>query len=233
MLAFLSSVASLNKYPVISAPPPPGVDEFIHLPFDNSLTNIGNDGATFFGSYLEYNNINQVVGTHCMRFTGAINSTQYIEPIADISMPDIYLGGLTLSMHLYPRAAGRITSAHSHVFNIEGDNDSFCKLYLRQTSTNGTQFRIGADSHFFTLSMDTWSHVVITTAYQLVSVYVNGTKVIDNQSTTFYMTPRQFINVMRIGRHTSTGLGSFNGDIDDFRMYNYRMNDTQVAGLAI
>lgn len=210
---------------------PPQETGFFQVDFNNQLVNTGTNSTqpTGYGA-LEYDNTITAEGSHSIKFTGALNSTQYFRFEGIIPTPN--LPGLTLSMDLHPRSVGKLTGAMSHVFMMYGDGNSNCKMYLRQDKTNIQEFRLGAENIFFNLPPDTWSNLVIAANLRSVSIYVNGVKIFNNVSTLYNMTPLQTISSFIIGRHEQGGLSSFNGNIDDFKVFDFRMTDTQVDNLV-
>jgi len=75
-----------------------------------------------------------------------------------------------------------------------------------------------------------WSHVAVTLGASGASMYVNGELVAE--SNTLTISPLDFKPVLNyIGRSQST-YPLFNGNIDDFRVYNYALSANEVAQIS-
>lgn len=207
---------------------------FIHHTFDNTLANIGtmySAQPTGYGTIV-YDNTLYTQGTHSIRFQGQISSPQYVAYDEDIQTPN--LQGMTISLNIYPRSVGKLTTANSHVFMMYGDNTTTCKMSLVQDDTRITDFKIGPLPVVISVTPDTWTNLVITVSNnRVLSVYKDGVPIprLTNIYNSFYFKPDQFISTFLIGRHSSVGLSSFNGNIDDFRLFDYEMNSSQVDSL--
>ena len=95
------------------------------------------------------------------------------------------------------------------------------------TSGNGSEQRIETSG----LSTGTWTHVAITLNGDLGTLYVNGTPAATNSSMT--INPTDFnaaINYVGASQFSSDPL--FDGRIDDFRIYNFALSETQIAAVV-
>jgi len=80
------------------------------------------------------------------------------------------------------------------------------------------------------LTTGKWSHVAVTLGTSGASMYVNGLQVATSTSIT--INPMNFKPVLNyIGRSQST-YPLFNGNIDDFRVYNYALSANEVAQIS-
>ncbi|MEI7504384.1 MAG: RICIN domain-containing protein, partial [Paludibacter sp.] len=80
------------------------------------------------------------------------------------------------------------------------------------------------------LPMGKWSHVAITLGASGVSMYVNGLLVAT--SNTININPLNFKPVLNYIGRSQTTYPLFNGNIDDFRIYNYALSANEVAQIS-
>jgi hypothetical protein len=75
-----------------------------------------------------------------------------------------------------------------------------------------------------------WSHVAVTLSGSKGSMYVNG--VLVNESNTFTISPLDFKPVLNYIGRSQYPDALLNGQIDDFRVYNYALTANEVAQVA-
>lgn len=75
-----------------------------------------------------------------------------------------------------------------------------------------------------------WTHVAITLGTKKVSLYLNG--VLANESEAITIRPADFKPVLNYIGRSQYNDPLFNGNIDDFRIYNYALTPSEVADLA-
>jgi hypothetical protein len=226
---FSSSSFGLSNSKILNQPPSLLVP-FIHLKFDNNIDNIGTSGAEATGVNIAYstNRINSL-GTHSVQFTGSTTPTNYLYFQNDIPTPN--WTGVTIGLWIYPILNGFITSANTHVFNIYSNNDSFLKLFLVQDKSDITKFRLGGNlNNFVNIPHSTWTHLTITgNINKKLNIYINGViSRVSNADEQFLLVPQNFISELKIGWHVAA---TFNGLVDDWRLYDFEMDATQALAL--
>lgn len=228
--SFSSSSYGLVSKTVSVPPPPPLLTPFIYFKFENNLNNEGTSGAPALGLNIEYSSERIAsLGSYSTRFTGSTSATNFVYIPDDIPTPN--WTGITIGLWVHPVLNGFITSANSHVFNIYSNNNSLLKLFLVQDRTDITKFRLGSNANnFFNIPHSTWSHLTITgNINKKLNIYVNGViSRVSNANETFDLVPTNFISEFKIGRHVA---GTFNGYVDDFRVYDFEMNASEALQL--
>ena len=132
----------------------------------------------------------------------------------------------TAAMNVVAKASSA-TNVPGYVLSLRGDQANDPYMFTLRGTTSG-QF---ADFTFPRPSTALWQHVEITyNGNSLVSghtAYVNG--VVQTKTTGTDNLASSIVNdgSFNIGARTD-GTGSFNGQIDDVRIYNYALTATQV-----
>ena len=125
-------------------------------------------------------------------------------------------------------------SANQRVFDFGNDTNQY--LYLTPSSGSNLRFAIkngGAEQALVTTIMPTaqWIHVAVTLSGDTGRLYVNGALVATNTAMT--INPSDFRPTQNfIGDSQWAADPLFNGRIDDFRVYNYALADSDVAALV-
>ena len=91
---------------------------------------------------------------------------------------------------------------------------------------NGVEQGLDAD----VLPSRTWTHVAVTMSATDVKLYVNGSVV--NQTNSINIKANDFKPVLNYIGRSQYADPLFLGNIDDFRVYNYTLSDTEIANLA-
>ena len=223
-----SSYGLVNKKAGVA--PPSLLTPFIYFKFENNLNNEGTSGAAALGLNIEYSTeCIPSLGSYSTRFTGSTSATNYVYIPDDIPTPG--WTGITIGFWVHPVLIGFITSTNSHVFNIYSNNNTSLKLFLVQDKGDITKFRLGSDAlNWFNLPHSTWSHVTITgNINKKLNIYVNGViSRVANANEPFLLVPENFISEFKIGRHVAA---TFNGYVDDFRVYDFQMDASQALEL--
>jgi hypothetical protein len=116
--------------------------------------------------------------------------------------------------------------------------------YMFFTPSNGTEMRFvmknGGEEQIITtgkkLTKSKWTHVAVSikplqTGYVEVKLYLDGKMVISSQ--TFTIKPSDIAPVLNyIGRSQFASDPFFKGYIDDFRIYNYALTDSEVNAIV-
>lgn len=223
-----SAYGMTNKGVDTSSQRPNLLVPFVHMKFNNNLDNEGSSGTVATGVNPVYNT-DKKEGTHSIKFTGSTNASNYVYFQDDMPTPN--WTGITIGFWIKPISTGFITSTNTHVFTMYSNNDNYLKMYLVQLKENVTKFRVGGNANsYFNIPANTWSHLTITgNAARRANVYINGviSRVV-NGLEQFLLVPQNFISELKIGHHVAA---TFNGRIDDFRIYDFEMTAAQALEL--
>ena len=123
------------------------------------------------------------------------------------------------------------------IFDFGNGEDEYMFLSPCAGTSSRLRFAIknGGDEQYLDgegdpIRNNTWVHVAVTLDEDGVKLYQNGELV--GTSTSITIRPDEFRPVMNyIGRSQFIADPMFNGSIDDFRIYNYALNDGQVKDL--
>ncbi len=122
-------------------------------------------------------------------------------------------------------------SAWQRIFDFGHDENQSMQLIAR-TSSGTMQFSICDGNETQAIDMETldaytWSHIAVTLGDDGFVLYVNGEKVAE--STDITIRPSDVKALLNyIGRGQTASL-TFNGSIDDFRVYNYQLTQSEVV----
>ncbi len=119
-----------------------------------------------------------------------------------------------------------------HIFEFSSGNDEY--MYL--TDATGGQMQLGIKYNGVEqtltapiLPVAEWAHLVVTLGDDGAAIYVNGIKTAETTDMTIRPSDfSPFINYIAVNTTTRK---LFGGAIDDFRIYNYQLSDTQVTEL--
>ncbi len=115
------------------------------------------------------------------------------------------------------------------IFSFGCDNDQYMRMnpYL--------QFKIKnkdieeSMSSTINLSKSTWTHIALSIGDTITRLYVNGE--LSNKSTEFTIKPKDINPIINyIGKNRESN-GYFGGSIDDFRVYNYALNQSKITDI--
>ena len=87
----------------------------------------------------------------------------------------------------------------------------------------------------FTPPLDVWSHIVMTiTADNIVNVFVDGVNHTANKFINYIMTFSSYFSQLRLGANIgdNTHLASFDGSLDEFKIWNRVLTDTEISTVA-
>ena len=142
-------------------------------------------------------------------------------------------GTLTISAWIYPRSFGG-SSRGRIVDKIAGSGTGYAFLLDNSNTTNGITFGVnsggGADIFIVgnVITLNKWQYVTVTLdAANVVSIYVNGI-VIGTSTRNF---PTSGANNFVIGGRTIDDGRTFDGKIDDVRIYNRALSTKEVLSL--
>lgn len=138
---------------------------------------------------------------------------------------------ITIATWVYWRGA----TGWQRIFDFGNDQTQYMFLtpntgvgQLRFTIKNG-----GAEQQLNStaLAIGRWNHVAITLSATGARMYVNG--VLATESSAVTISPQDFKPVLNyIGRSQFSTDPLFNGNIDDFRVYNYALSATEVGQIS-
>jgi hypothetical protein len=133
---------------------------------------------------------------------------------------------ITIAMWVYYKGG----SIWQHIFDFGNDQNQY--MYLTPSSGSKMRFAIkngGTEQYLDAPLLVTglWTHVAVTLGASATRIYVNGVQVAESNAIT--ITPLDFKPILNyIGRSQSSN-PLFNGNIDDFIVYNYALSATEVA----
>lgn len=198
-------------------------DMVMRLPFEESTLDHSvnlNHAAPYGGvSYVEGK-----VGTQAIELDGKNGFVQL--PATSVNHKEI-----TIAMWVYWKSS----SVWQRIFDFgNGETEN---MFLTPRSDSGQmRFAIknGGSEQLLNgpvLPIRKWTHLAVTLGTSGVRIYVNGEQVAESNSIT--INPMDFKPVLNyIGRSQYSSDPLFNGDIDDFRMYNYELSAETIAQLA-
>jgi hypothetical protein len=167
------------------------------------------------------------------------------------SIYDSSTSGISISCWYYKKLATYDNIYNTHLFHFHNPSDSsqwinmsvshYNNIYKANISfsyTNGETYSSGWGP---TQALDTWYHVVlILTKSGNIKVYLNGTNLNLSAGTTdgtirwynssTYPLP-QCPNTTKLKIFTNVGLGAFNGNIDEFYVFNKELTQAEVTSL--
>ncbi len=82
------------------------------------------------------------------------------------------------------------------------------------------------------LAVGAWHHVAVTLSGTVGILYVDGTQVGQNTAMTLKPSSLGITTANCIGKSQYTGDPNLNGNVDDFRIYNYGLSAAEIATLA-
>lgn len=196
--------------------------------FDNSIANVGNT--------VILSNLGDPVTYVADRFGNANAAINFAanNVLWSNSMTNLPTGNATLSVSFWVKYNAVATN---DIFGY-GTNSSYGAIgfqeYVSNSSTSSSGIAIRQPSGTVSLSanhftfINTWYHYVVTTAPgsggSVTKVYRNGALI--------YNTTAPFRNIQldtfTIGNYIFSSSSSFNGALDDFRVYNSELNTTQI-----
>jgi hypothetical protein len=124
-------------------------------------------------------------------------------------------------------------STWQRIFDFGNDQNQY--MFLTPNSGSGQlYFAIkngGAEQglNSSALTANVWSHVVVTLGTSGAYMYVNGSLV--SQSTAITIRPLDFKPILNYIGRSQYPDPLLNGNIDDFRVYNYALSATEIAAL--
>ena len=155
-------------------------------------------------------------GNYSCTSNAVVGSTQYISTPSIAYTPSY---GLSISLWLY-RTAGS-TMGDSKLFEFTAES------IMMWTNPFGTLFNF-ANGTNISITTGVWNNIIITiTSSGAYIVYLNGA----NSTTGTITALSSPLPAGRIGRSLNSGHYSLNGYIDDFRIYNTVLTQTQVTGI--
>ena len=93
---------------------------------------------------------------------------------------------------------------------------------------------VGAEQQIngLAIPLNTWTHIAVTLAGNVATLYVNGVAVANNTTTTIHPTNLGYTTQNYLGKSQFAADPAFNGSIDDFRIYSTALSAQQVLQLA-
>lgn len=206
----------------VSATPAGSKDLVLHLPFNgNTLDtsiNLNHSAAFVTPSYTPGK-----VGSGAVALNGTTNFIQLPATIANQQE-------ITVTTWVYWNGGG----AWQRIFDF--GNDQLQNMFLTPSSGSGTlRFAIkngGAEQILDApaLTIGQWSHVTVTLGVTGARMYVNGNLVA--QSSAITIRPIDFMPVSNYIGRSQYPDPLFNGNIDDFNVFNYALSAVEASNLG-
>lgn len=124
-------------------------------------------------------------------------------------------------------------AAWQRIFDFGNDQDQY--LFLTPNGGAGLRFAIkngGAEQGLEAAALPSgkWSHVAVTLDTAGATIYVNGEKVASSAAIT--IRPLDFKPILNYIGRSQYPDPLFNGNIDDFRVYNYALSASEITQLT-
>jgi hypothetical protein len=168
----------------------------------------------------------------------------YVDLTSDAELDDVFVGGATVMTWIYPRSWGESVNGRilDKTSEISGDRDGW--MIAVKGDTPAIQFAQGFTgvrgfwrSQSGTVALNTWVHVAVV--YDASSdandaeIYLDGVK----QSPLVEITPSGTIRSdasisLRMGNWAQDTTRTFDGIIDDVRIYDRMLSVTEIANIA-
>ncbi|HNX87594.1 MAG TPA: RICIN domain-containing protein [Paludibacteraceae bacterium] len=137
---------------------------------------------------------------------------------------------ITIAAWVYCRGG----TVAQRIFDFGNSQNEY--MYLTPNNGNG-QLRFGIKNggdeqqlNATSLAGSKWIHVAVTLATDTARLYVNGIKV--SESNTMTIKPLDFKPALNYIGRSQFSYPLFNGNIDDFRVYNYALTPEGIAEIA-
>jgi hypothetical protein len=192
------------------------------------------------------------MGTHALNLTPASTTGGTISGYATIPAPQTLAPDAVTFAFWVKLTANTSAENWERIFDFGNGStgDSFLYLTARASDATNTPLRFGISNtgHVDSaeerlespsmLSARVWHHVAIVlpmpsggnTSYT-GSLYVDGAVVKTNPSMTLHMSDVGATTLNWLGRSPFTGDPTFNGSLDDFRLYKRALSATEIAAL--
>lgn len=184
------------------------------------------DSSSNLNHAAAYTGVSYTTSTNGSKAASFDGSTGFVQLPATIANHQ----EMTISAWVYWNS---ITSGQQ-IFNFGNDATQYMYLTPRASSgkmrfaikNGGTEQTLAANA----LPYFQWAHVAVTIGSSGVKIYTNG--VLSAQSTTVTIRPNDFKPVLNYLARSQSTDPLFNGNIDDFRIYNYALSDSEIAKVA-
>jgi hypothetical protein len=218
-----NSLNSSNYSNQVSTTGPNNKDLVVQLKFNNttmdSTINLNHGACYGTATYVEGKEGSAV------SFNGTTSFIQLPPTIANTNE-------ITIAAWVYWKSI----NAGQRIFDFGNEQNEYMYLTPRSASSklcfaikkNGTEKIMNSTSM---LPVASWTHVAITINSAGTTLYVNGKQVANY--TTLTTTPLDIKPIFNyIGRGQTSTDPLFNGNIDDFRIYNYALSGNEVGQIA-
>ncbi len=195
----------------------------MHLDFENQLwdkSHQGNHAALYGDSTWTEGKVGQTA-------ISLVGTDQFVQLPPTVANHE----ALTISCWVYWKGG----SAWQRIWDLGNGTSQY--MFLSPKTDGGMRFAIkdGGDEQQVrfsrALTMNTWVHLCLTLGNGVATLYMNGEEVSKNTSVS--ISPADFRPVMNyIGRSQFAADPSFNGYVDDFRVYNYQLSAEEVGQIA-
>jgi len=171
-------------------------------------------------------------------------SNDYVDLTSDAELDDVFDGGATVAMWIYPRSWGKSDNGRilDKASQVSGDRDGW--MIALRGETPAVQFAQGFTgvrgfwrSQEGTVALDTWTHVAVVYDASSVAndaeIYLNGV----SQSPLVEIAPTGSIATdagiaLRMGNYAQDTSRTFDGIIDDVRIYDRMLSPEEIGQQA-
>jgi len=176
--------------------------------------------ASLFGDYHWTKSIN-ASGSLCFKQTGYARIEGYLQT-TDFTVCALVMKNDTSKLSTI---VSRRTGGDYWFFYIHGPN-----LIARIWDTSHTAHQVSAGK----IETDVWYHVAMRQEDKTLSIFINGVKVNSIDTVNLLKTAGSDLTTryLTIGSLTIDGNYSFDGNIDDVRIYNSAIDDSEIKSLA-
>jgi len=170
---------------------------------------------------------------------GGLNQNDYVNAGTGTTIDDVFDGGGTISVWVYAGSDGENT--RGRILDKSNGTDTGWQLFLDEQSGATAQVRFrhyfdtGTATHYITaanFNLNTWNHIEVvydnSGTANTPSIYINGIKkTVSSSGTTSGTRVSDASQTLYIG-NDSTATSTFDGLIDDVKLYNYTRSAKQI-----
>jgi len=199
-----------------------------YFPFDGSLTDSSGNGVTLTPTgTMQY--VTGVTGTQAIYFANEANTTAGTTALNYLTNTTLSISTMgTFSVSIWVLVTRIAPSGSMIIFSTNTTASAITNsvsIYINSNKFNSDFYGVSAAAGTTTIVTNTWYHVAISYSGTAISLYVNGAREGISSGTVASTTG------FRISNSFSTYPGAFSGYIDDFRIYNTALTQSQISAL--
>lgn len=185
---------------------------------------------TFDNSYYDVTSVNcfATAGTFTTDRSGNINSALQLNSLGtEVSLPNLPIGNASRSVSVWIKMNSYLSDNFLFSYGSPAVNQAY-GFSLKSNLVNNYAWANDL-THATSIPLSTWKHLVVTfdTNTDLASIYLDGV-LITSAAKPDWNTAN--ITNFYLGR-TPQGANSFNGVVDDLKIYNYALSQTEITNL--